>query len=345
MFANTPSQLGDFFIAFLGLILEGAPYILIGTVISGFIDAYLPKHVMDRLLPKNRSLAVCVSGMLGAIFPVCECAVVPVIRRLVQKGLPVSCAVTYMLSAPIINPVTFISTRSAFTGLDGMPMYMALSRLGMAYLVTVAVGLIIQRFSTRSILNNKVLEGIEAAKREDEARKKREEKEAAKAAEHAHDDDGGHHHHHHHHDHSHEGSRLVGAMRTAQRDFIDTGMYFTIGVLITSLFNTQINKEFIADVAGNDLIAVPVMMVLAFILSLCSTTDAFVAAALGNSISAAAKLAFLVFGPMFDVKLLFMYASVFRKQFVFWLCLALFLAIGILSIYWTHQLPPPSLLR
>ena len=81
----------DFAVAFLSILFEGAPFILLGTVISGFIDIYLPAGTMDRFLPKNRTLSVMVAGLLGAVFPVCECAVVPVIRRLVGKGLPLRC--------------------------------------------------------------------------------------------------------------------------------------------------------------------------------------------------------------------------------------------------------------
>ena len=106
--------LPDFSFLFLSILVEGAPFILLGTIISGFIDVYLPSGAIDRLLPRNRGLAVLMSGLLGIIFPVCECAVVPVIRRLVKKGLPPACAITYMLAAPIVNPVTFLSTYSAF---------------------------------------------------------------------------------------------------------------------------------------------------------------------------------------------------------------------------------------
>ena len=74
----------DFALAFLSILFEGAPFILLGTLISGFIDIYLPAGTMDRFLPKNRFLAVLTAGLLGAVFPVCECAVVPVIRRLVK---------------------------------------------------------------------------------------------------------------------------------------------------------------------------------------------------------------------------------------------------------------------
>ena len=83
-----PSRLGDVLMAFLSILFEGAPYILIGTLLSGLIDAFLPAKLLDRLLPRNRVFSTLIAGFLGLIFPVCECAVVPGIRRLVQKGLP-----------------------------------------------------------------------------------------------------------------------------------------------------------------------------------------------------------------------------------------------------------------
>src|SRR6218665_2973624 len=109
----SPDSQQDFALAFLSILFEGAPFILLGTLISGFIDVYLPAGTMDRFLPKNKILAVLTAGLLGAVFPVCECAVVPVIRRLVKKGLPLSYALTYMFSAPIINPIVAIRTLTA----------------------------------------------------------------------------------------------------------------------------------------------------------------------------------------------------------------------------------------
>src|SRR6218665_875798 len=142
----SPDSQQDFALAFLSILFEGAPFILLGTLISGFIDIYLPAGTMDRFLPKNRFLAVLTAGLLGAILPVCECAVVPVIRRLVKKGLPVSCALTYMLAAPIVNPITALSTWKAFKGPEipfgeGMTysasLVMTVSRLGLGFLVAV----------------------------------------------------------------------------------------------------------------------------------------------------------------------------------------------------------------
>ena len=324
-----PSPAGDVFYCFLSIILEGAPYIVIGTLISGFIDAFVPPRLMERLLPRNSVIAVLVSGLLGFIFPVCECAIVPVIRRLVNKGLPVSCAVTYMLAAPIINPIVAVSTYSAFRGaftsnaveaavLAGRPEWWIMgSRLGLGFLVSVLVGLALVAVSSRRILRPQIL--------------------AENAA---------------HSEHSHAvgtaDQRISQALSTSMRDFLDTAMYFVIGVLITSVFNTRlmIQPNFTAAVtaiAGNNLTAIPGLMALAVVLSLCSTTDAFIAANL-QGFSMAAKLAFLVFGPMVDLKLLFMYASVFQKRFVLLLVLALFILIAVMAGGWfgaLHALLPP----
>jgi uncharacterized membrane protein YraQ (UPF0718 family) len=311
-----PSATGDVLFCFLSILVEGVPYLLLGTLISGFIDAYLPANAMDRLLPRRTFPAVLVAGLLGAVFPVCECAVVPVIRRLVRKGLPVSCAITYMLSAPIINPVVVFSTLSAFKGRDGglfasEAVFMTGSRVVMAYLITVLVGLVVSRFLPARILQPRVL--AEAGS------------DSHSHARGTHDD------------------RVTHALRTSMTDFLDTGMYFVIGVLITSVFNTQlmVRPDFqggIAVVAGHDWLGVPAMMGLALLLSLCSTTDAFIAANM-QAFSWVAKLAFLVFGPMVDLKLLFMYTTVFKKRFVAGLVVSLAALVIILSFAWRALAP------
>ncbi|MEC7861068.1 MAG: permease [Verrucomicrobiota bacterium] len=308
-----PSQIGDLYFAFLGILFEGAPYILLGTIISGFIDAYLPSNMIDRFLPKNRYAAIAFAGLLGAIFPVCECAIVPVIRRLVQKGLPVSCAITYMLSAPIVNPIVALSTYSAFAGND--PLFMTLSRIGIAYLITVLVGVVVHQFSIRSILRNNLLKKIQS-----DSQKIQFSEVLAKNKE--------------------TPDRLLIAFRSAARDFLDVGMYFVIGVMITALYRTQIDQGVVDQFGSSDLIGIPAMMILAFVLSLCSTSDAFIAAQM-LSFSSAAKLAFLTYGPMMDVKLVFMYSSVFKPRFVLSLAIGLFIVIGIVFYQW-NNIPVPG---
>ena len=345
----SPDARQDFAFAFLSILFEGAPFILLGTLISGFIDIYLPAGTMDRLLPKRRFPAILVAGLLGAILPVCECAVVPVIRRLVKKGLPVSCALTYMLAAPIVNPITALSTWKAFKGPEipfgpdlslSASLVMTVSRLGLGFLAAVAVGLVVSRIPMVKLLRQRLVDSL----------KKEEAQEKAHTHDHGHGSDHGHHHDHphghgccghdhgHDHDHGHhdhEDNRLVAAFRSAMRDFVDVGVYFTIGVAITALFNTGIapGAEWLDSLAKNEVAAPAALMGLAFVLSLCSTSDAFIAATL-DKFTYGAKLAFLVFGPMLDVKLLFLYQTVLRRRFIIQLAIGLFLGIGAAAIAW-----------
>jgi uncharacterized membrane protein YraQ (UPF0718 family) len=289
-----PSQQGDIWVAFLSILFEGIPFILIGSIVSGLIDAYLPARLMDRMLPKRGIPAVLASGLLGIIFPVCECAIVPVIRRLVQKGLPLGCAMTYMLAAPIVNPIVALSTYSAFQGRE--PAMMTASRVLLGYAIAVA----------GRVLQPRVLQGMAAG--------------AADAA------DAG----------RAPGDGIVRAMRTAQQDFMDTVLYFVIGVGIASVAQTQLFyrpglQDGIQSLAANHWLAAPVLMVAAFVLSLCSTTDAFIIAA-DSLFAATAKLAFLVFGPMFDMKLIFLYSTVLRPKAVFWLAIGLFVAVYLATL-------------
>jgi uncharacterized protein len=125
--------------------------------------------------------------------------------------------------------------------------------------------------------------------------------------------------------------RIGGALRVAVADFLDVMVFFVLGVAVSALFSTAVNQELIMPLALNDWIATASMMVLAAILSLCSTSDAFIAATF-IAFPGVAKLAFLVFGPMFDLKLLFIYSAVFRKRFVIGLALGLFILIGLICV-------------
>jgi uncharacterized membrane protein YraQ (UPF0718 family) len=325
-----PSRLGDVLMAFLSIVFEGAPYIMVGTILSGFIDAFLPSKLIDRALPRNKVLSTLIAGFLGLIFPVCECAIVPVIRRLVQKGLPLGCAIAYMLAAPIMNPIVAVSTATAFK--ESVKLFqwsdlshpgaliqhlaaaapMTLSRLSLGYVVAVLAGLLVIFFKPSQILRPKIAASID---------------EAARGTE---DDTVG-----HTLVKTSFDTKLVAAMRTAMRDFLDTGMYFAIGVMITSVFNTQVNQAILDRVAGNGWIATPSIMLLAVVLSLCSTSDAFIAAPMA-SFSFAAKLAFLVYGPMMDIKLMFMYSGVFKRRIVVGMVVGLMLVVGLLSGPWSQ---------
>ena len=287
----------DFSYAFLSVLLEGVPFILIGTLLSGIIDEFLPSRVMVRFLPQNAFLGICLSGAMGLVFPMCECGVVPVIRRLIAKGLPVSNAIGYMLGAPIVNPIVILSTYAAFRGQSAAEF--TLLRIGVGYLVAVIVALAVHNLPLHVVLRRGVLSAVSAADGAARARG--------------------------------FPVRVGSALRVAVTDFLDVMVFFILGVTVSALFSTAVNQELIMPLALNDWIATFSMMGFAAILSLCSTSDAFIAATL-IAFPGVAKLAFLVFGPMFDLKLLFIYSSVFRKRFVAGLAVGLFILIGLICM-------------
>lgn len=288
-------SLPDFQYAFLSILLEGAPFLLGGAILSGLLEEFLPQSLMTRLLPMNPRTAIVMSGLLGMIFPVCECGIVPVVRRLLRKGLPVSCGVTYMLAAPIVNPLVILSTLAAFRGQGALEM--TLLRFGIGLTVAILAGWVVSFAAPFSILRPGLL-GSEAD-----------------------------------HDHGHAAAspidRLTNVTNVASRDFLDVAVYFVIGAAAAALFGTAVNQEIILPLAENPPLAITSLMALASVLSVCSTTDAFIAATL-TTFPMAAKLAFLVFGPMLDFKLLFLYGAAFSRRFVLLLALGLFVVIGLL---------------
>jgi uncharacterized membrane protein YraQ (UPF0718 family) len=274
-------SLPDFAYSFLSVVLEGVPFILAGVLLSGLIDAFLPPRVLARVLPRNPLAGILIGGGLGAVLPMCECGIVVVIRRLLQKGLPLPTAVAYMLAAPVVNPIVAASTFAAFRGQGALEM--ALWRTGLAFSVAVVVAVVVHFLSRRFVLREP-LSGTGPA------------------------------------DAVHEGGippggRAAAAVRASVGDFLDVTLYFILGVAVASFFNTAVNQQVILPLAENLPLAVAGMMGLASLLSLCSTSDAFIAATF-TAFPAAAKLAFLVFGPVVDLKLVFIYGLVFRRRFI-----------------------------
>ena len=99
---------------FTSIIYEALPFIVIGVVIAGLLEEFVPQQAIARIMPRNKYLAIALGGVLGLIFPMCECGIIVVMKRLLRKGLPLSVCVCYMLAGPVINVVVMLSTFVAF---------------------------------------------------------------------------------------------------------------------------------------------------------------------------------------------------------------------------------------
>jgi len=298
----------DFAFSFLSILLEGIPFVLLGSLISGFVDVFVSSERMARILPKSNVAAILLAGLMGLIFPMCECGSVIVIRRFIKKGLPVSAAITYMLGAPIVSPIVAVSTFMAFKGQN--PELMTTLRLSLGYGIAVIVGFIVLRIGAARVLQPSIL-GDESARARPGLRT---------AAVPSADDFTA------TIESASFGKKILLAIQSATADFLDVAFFLIIGAGLASVFNTAVNQAVILPFATNLPLAILVLMGLAIGLALCSTTDAFIAATFAT-FPAEAKLAFLVLGPMLDIKLFWLYGLVFRRRAVLVLALGLFVTI------------------
>lgn len=310
----------------LAIVLEAFPFMLIGSLVSGLIEVYVSREKLADFLPKNPVRAVLAAGVAGAFFPVCECAVVPIVRRLLRKGLPLGSAVTYLLAAPIVNPVVIASTLMAFksygnlTGGNLAAFDVAACRTVFGYVIACAVGFGVHVFFKNREISPEVFATTEADRKI--------------AAEHHHDLHDGHAH-----------GRAAGglyrnvcaALLHTSGDFFTTARYVVIASAVAVMLQYSIDAKTLDAIPGGDSGKIVGMMGLAGVMNLCSEADAFVAYSLAQFTSLApgvapeknlpaAVMAFLVLGPMFDLKLLAMYPMIFRKR------LAVFLPIAVVAL-------------
>lgn len=276
-----------------GLAFETLPFLLIGTALSSAIHVFVPASAFRKILPRNRFAAIIVAAAVGAVIPVCECAIVPLARRLRDKGVPESAALAFMLAAPIVNPMTLVSTIVAFNG-TGHPVWALRIGAGLAVALAVSVLHEIARPSSRETPSGprfvRTADGMIAR-----APLIPRAPFSARAALNA-------------------GEASPDAARQAARprigrflvhagdEFIDTSRFLILGILLASLARALIPLSAVSRALSSPFLAVPAGMAIAFALSLCSSADAFVARTLFVPQSYGAAIAFMIFGPMLDVK-------------------------------------------
>ncbi|MGV6972943.1 permease [Bacillus halotolerans] len=262
---------------FISILIEAIPFILIGVILSGIIQMFVSEEMIARIMPKNRFLAVLFGALAGILFPACECGIIPITRRLLLKGVPLHAGVAFMLTAPIINPIVLFSTYIAFGNRWSVVFY----RGGLALAVSVIIGIILSyQFKDNQLLKP---------------------------------DEPGHRHHYHHT----LLQKLGGTLRHAIDEFFSVGKYLIIGAFIAAAMQTYVKTSTLLAIGQNDVSSSLVMMGLAFVLSLCSEVDAFIASSFSSTFSLGSLIAFLVFGAMVDIKNLLMMLAAFKKRFVF----------------------------
>jgi uncharacterized membrane protein YraQ (UPF0718 family) len=320
--SNPLDHIINFIIIFKSIVWEALPFIVLGALIAGFVDVYLPQRWVTAVLPRSAAMAVAAGGLLGLVFPMCECGIVPVMRRLLRKGLPLSCCIAYLLAGPIINVVVLLSTWAAFQNMEnayvgGKPSYqmggwwMMGFRAGLGYLTAVVTALIVEwQFQKHG--NALLMPLARKTVEEGDGEKLTPTEQAGKVSE------------------------------VALHDFVDITVFLILGAALAASVRLFLGPEQIAEMAGGELtwygplVAILLMMGLAIALCLCSEADAFVAASM-VALRPSAKLAFLVLGPMLDFKLYAMYTRIFRPRLILTIYTAVIVQVFVYCVavhYW-----------
>ncbi len=292
------NQINDFIIVFTSILWEAFPFVVLGAFIAGFLEEMVPQQAITKIIPKNKYVGIVIGSVLGLIFPMCECGIVPVMRRLLRKGLPLSVCVAYMLCGPIINGIVILSTWKAFEN-HGIALQMVGFRVGMGFVVACVTAIVVDRLVQRvgiaklltPLAAPPTSAGLEMSFDAHPAENRAGEKRPFLL-------------------------RVANISETALHDFVDIMVYLTMGALLSAFARALFTQEDIGQFAnGYPAVAILALMGLAILLCLCSEADAFVAASF-TTIPASSKIAFLVLGPMFDFKLLLMYTRVFRRRLI-----------------------------
>ena len=128
--------------SYLGIIVEALPFLLIGAVLSALIQIYVSDDLIKKVIPKNSIIGYFIAAISGVLFPVCECAIVPITRSLIKKGLPVGVGITFMLAVPIVNPIVIMSTYYAFPSDISIVIYRTIGGIIGALIVGMIIGFI-----------------------------------------------------------------------------------------------------------------------------------------------------------------------------------------------------------
>lgn len=280
------TTLNKFYTVFISILIEGIPFILIGSFVSALIQIYVSKEFIIKVFPHNIFLSCIIAAFAGIVFPICDCGTIPVVKGFIRKKVPTAACITFLLSAPIVNPIAIISTMYAFEDMKSVVIY----RIFSGIIIAILIGLIMH-FFTRD--NPNILKtntdplSCECSICSD----------------------------------SYEDSKAsIDTLRNiffhTSDEFFNIGKFMIMGAFISSIFQTIVSFDRNLYFPNDNRTSLLIMILLAFLLSVCSTSDAFIAKGFLKLFSLNSVMGFLVVGPMLDIKNTLMLFGNFKKTFV-----------------------------
>lgn len=319
-------------IIFTSIFFESLPFLLLGAIISSIIETYVSNETIAKIIPKNKILGSIVGVFLGFFLPACDCAVIPVSKRLLKKKVPINVAISFMLASPIINPVVLLSTYNAFYKTNPeIFWYRLLFGIIIALLIGIIMGIL---FGKKQVIINSLLDNDDdkccCHKHEDKV----EIDEGFKDLVDELDDSDFEECHCHHEKHAHHSLKndFLSICRHTAYDLFEVVKYLMFGALLASLVQVLLPRNILMIFNNNQILSIMVMMLFAYLISLCSTSDSFVGKSLLSTFSESSIIAYLLLGPMIDIKNTIVLLGNYKKNFVITLISIIIIVIFLFSL-------------
>lgn len=270
-----PNKIQDLLTLSTSVIVESLPFVVLGILLSILVQVWLPDKFIVNHLPTWPPLRRGCISLLGVFLPVCECGNVPLARGLIVQGFTVPESLTFLLAAPIINPITIITTQQAFQNDNTI----VIARVLGGFLIANIIGWLYSKHKNPdSLLTPKFAASCKLPNNHKHAGKWQESIEIFIK----------------------ETSNILPALFIAS--------------LVAGAIQVLIPREVLITLGGNPVWSIFAMMLLAFIVSICSNVDAFFALAFSSTFTAGSIVSFLVFGPVIDIKMLGLMRTTYKTK-------------------------------
>ncbi|AJF29290.1 MULTISPECIES: permease [Clostridium] len=275
-----------FFSTFVDIMMDSTPFIVLGAIISGVMQIYISNETIRKCIPKNNIIGYFGAALIGLIFPICECAIIPITRALIKKGVPLGFAMTFMMAVPLINPIVIMSTYTAFN--DNISMVIARTVGGFVGAILIGVIMTLLQGRRQYLLMDRLVDNKSYCNCgcNDNGIMKC------------------------------DGNKFKLLLEHSVKEFLDIMKYLIIGAFLATAFQVLVPTSIFDNISNGKMLSIIFMMLLSFLLSLCSEVDAFIGKNLLNQYPFCGVVAFLIFGAMLDMKNLIMLFGTFRKEFV-----------------------------
>ncbi|MGO2683598.1 permease [Microbacterium sp.] len=269
-----PTRAQDGLTLALSVLIEALPFVVLGVVLSIVVQVWLPPDLIHRWLPKAGWARRAVLSLLGMLIPVCECGNVPFARGLMMRGLAPAEAMTFLVAAPIVNPIVIITTHAAF-GFDGG---ILIARLVGGYLIANLIGWIYSRHpDPDAMLTRQFTATCERVT----------------------------------HEHGTPARRSLTQFIIELRAVMPA---LVIGSALAGAVQVLVPRDMLLAIGSNPVLSIVAMMALAMTVAICSNVDAFFALSFASTFSSGALIAFLLVGPLVDIKMLALLRTTFTAR-------------------------------